>query len=165
MRKDFEIFAAAGIAHPCCVPSRQRAQRLEESRHAAAERKRAPSGSVAEMIKLDGGVFLMGTDSEQAFPNDGEGPVRKVQLDPFYIDRCAVTNAKFAEFAKATGYKTESERLGWSFVFQGHIAAEKRAELVADRVPGVSWWCKVNGAAWIIRKVRSLILPPEKIIP
>ena len=110
--------------------------------------KRATSGSAADMAKLDGGVFLMGTDSEQAFPNDGEGPVRKVQLDGFYVDRYAVTNAKFAEFVKATGFRTESERLGWSFVFQGHIAEEQRAALVAGTVPGVSWWCKVNGAAW-----------------
>jgi formylglycine-generating enzyme required for sulfatase activity len=38
--------------------------------------------------------------------------------------------------------------LGWSFVFQGHIAEEKRAALVAATVPGVSWWCKVSGSAW-----------------
>ena len=116
MKKDFEIFAAAGIPHPCCVPSRQRAQRLNESRQAAAGRRLATGGSVAEMVKLDGGPFLMGTDSELAFPEDGEGPVRQVQLDPFYVDRYAATNANFAEFVKATGFKTESERLGWSFV-------------------------------------------------
>jgi formylglycine-generating enzyme required for sulfatase activity len=98
------------------------------------------------MVKLDGGPFLMGTDSEQAFPNDGEGPVRQVQVDPFYIDRYAVTNANFAEFVKATDYKTESERLGWSFVFQGHIEEERRKDLAT--VPGVSWWCKMPGAAW-----------------
>jgi formylglycine-generating enzyme required for sulfatase activity len=100
------------------------------------------------MVKLEGGVFLMGTESEQAFPRDGEGPVRQVHLDPFYIDKYAVTNANFMEFVNATGYKTESERLGWSFVFQGHIAEEKRAALVAATVPGVSWWCKVSGSAW-----------------
>lgn len=148
MNKDFARFAAAGMAHPCCVPSRQRAVRLAESRHASAERKRVTSGSTDDMIKLDGGLFLMGTDSEQAFPYDGEGPVRQVRLDPFFIDRHAVTTAQFGEFVRATGYQTESERLGWSFVFQGHIAEDHRKELVAAAVPGVSWWCKVNGAAW-----------------
>ena len=148
MRKDFELFAAAGVPHPCCVPSRQREQRVNESRQASAERKRASKGSTADMIKLDGGAFLMGTDSEQAFPQDGEGPVRTVVLDPFYIDRCAVTNAQFAEFVRDTGYQTESEKLGWSFVFQGHLPEDRRKDLVADTVPGVSWWCKVNGAAW-----------------
>jgi len=148
MRKDFELFAAAGVPHPCCVPSRQREQRVKESRQASAERMRADQGSTADMIKLDGGAFLMGTDSEQAFAQDGEGPVRTVVLDPFFIDRCAVTIGQFAEFARATGYRTESEKLGWSFVFQGHIPEDRRKELVADTVPGVSWWCKVNGAAW-----------------
>jgi formylglycine-generating enzyme required for sulfatase activity len=100
------------------------------------------------MVQLDGASFLMGTDSEQAFPRDGEGPVRTVRLDPFWIDRYAVTTAQFAEFAKATGYQTESERLGWSFVFQGHLPEELRPSLVAATVSGVSWWCKVNGAAW-----------------
>ena len=148
MKKDFEMFATAGIPHPCCVPSRQRAQRLDESRDAAATRKRATNGSTAEMVKLDGGPFLMGTDSDQAFPLDGEGPVRKVELAPFYIDRYAVTNTNFADFVKATGFKTESERLGWSFVFQGHISAARRSDFVMATVPGASWWCKIAGAAW-----------------
>jgi len=147
MKKEFEMFAAAGMIHPCCVPSRERAEHLQESRRASAERKRTVTGSLVDMVQLDGGAFLMGTESEQAFPQDGEGPVRKVVLDGFYIDRYAVTNERFAEFVRATGYKTESERLNWSFVFQGHIAENQR-ELVAARVPGVSWWCKVNGAAW-----------------
>jgi sulfatase modifying factor 1 len=148
MGKDFALFAAAGVPHPCCVPSKQRAEHLDYSRQASTARLRVNTGSNEGMIKLDGGAFLMGTDSEQAFPADGEGPVRKIMLDPFFIDRHAVTNAQFGEFVRAANYQTESERLGWSFVFQGHIPPERRNELIADRVPGVSWWCKVNGAAW-----------------
>jgi formylglycine-generating enzyme required for sulfatase activity len=100
------------------------------------------------MVRLDGGPFLMGTDSTEAFPEDGEGPVREVTLDPFWIDSRAVTNWQWHEFARATGYLTDSERLGWSFVFQGHIPKERYAELVEDTVAAVSWWCKVNGATW-----------------
>ncbi len=90
----------------------------------------------------------MGTDSQDAFPDDGEGPVRKVVLDPFYIDIYPVTNAQFAGFADATGYRTESENLGWSFVFQGHIPEERYSELVTATVTGASWWCRVNRADW-----------------
>ena len=100
------------------------------------------------MVKLDGGDFLMGTDSEQAFPKDGEGPVREVTLDAFYVDAYPVTNLQFREFVNATGYQTETERFGWSFVFQGHIPRERRAELVEATVAGVDWWCKVRGADW-----------------
>jgi formylglycine-generating enzyme required for sulfatase activity len=97
------------------------------------------------MIKLDGGTFLMGTESPEGFPQDGEGPVREVTLDPFYIDAHPVTNAQFAEFVRATGYQSEAERFGWSFVFHTHVPAE----LVSDRVPGTRWWCKVDGADWV----------------
>jgi formylglycine-generating enzyme required for sulfatase activity len=100
------------------------------------------------MQKLDGGRFLMGTDSPDAFAKDGEGPVRPVVVDPFFIDVYPVTNAQFAEFTQATGYRSESENLGWAFVFQGHIPAERYQELVKATVPGANWWCRVNGADW-----------------
>lgn len=133
---------------PCCVPSRERAAILERSRRDAAGRVRATSGSTAEMEKLDGGRFLMGTDSLEGFPADGEGPVREIHVDPFYADRHPVTNEQFAEFIQATGYQTEAERFGWSFVFQGHIPKEAYDRLVDRTVRGVRWWCKVNGADW-----------------
>jgi sulfatase modifying factor 1 len=40
----------------------------------------------------------MGTNDEEGFPADGEGPVRKVKLAPFYIDPFTVTNEVFSEF-------------------------------------------------------------------
>ena len=67
-------------------------------------------GPSAGMVLVPGGEFLMGTNDRAGFPADGEGPVRKVRVDPFYMDECAVTNAQFAEFVKSTGYKTEAER-------------------------------------------------------
>ena len=134
--------------HPCCVPSRARAAVLLESRTASAERQRATAGSTSGMLKLDGGPFLMGTTTDEGFPQDGEGPVRQVSLDPFYIDPTPVTNAAFREFVKATSYRSESERIGWSFVFRGHIPPDRYAELVDDTVATVPWWCKVYGADW-----------------
>jgi formylglycine-generating enzyme required for sulfatase activity len=100
------------------------------------------------MEKLDGGVFLMGTEDKEGFPADGEGPIREVTLDPFYVDRYPVTNEKFGEFVRATSYRTEAEQFGWSFVFHLHIPPERLRELVSDRAPGVNWWCKVDGATW-----------------
>lgn len=90
----------------------------------------------------------MGTDALIGFPADGEGPVRKVVIDSFYMDRFPVTNQAFAEFAKATNYITESERFGWSFVFQGHIPPDRYTELVEDTVAAAPWWCKVRRADW-----------------
>lgn len=134
--------------HPCCVPSKERALHLQLSRKVSQERPRAAAGSTEGMIRLDGGRFLMGTESAEAFPADGEGPVREVTLDAFYMDRYPVSNAQFAEFVRASGYVTESERFGWSFVFHKHIPAELFGVLVHKRAPGTEWWCRVDGADW-----------------
>jgi hypothetical protein len=35
------------------------------------------------------------------------------------IDATVVSNERFAEFIRNTGYVTDAERFGWSFVFAG----------------------------------------------
>jgi sulfatase modifying factor 1 len=148
MSSNLPVPPQPGSPHPCCAPTKQRAALLSLSRQNSHEMPRIRSGSTVGMIRLDGGPFLMGTDSDEGFPADGEGPVREVTLDPFFIDVRPVTVAQFREFTRATGYLTEAERFGWSFVFKGHIPAERYRELVADTVPAAPWWCKVSGASW-----------------
>lgn len=144
----FPVIRSVDRPHPCCVPSKERAVVLSASIQASAGRLRARDGSTADMVKLDGGRFLMGTESDEGFPQDGEGPIREVTLDPFWIDRYPVTNSQFQEFVERTGYVTESELFGWSFVFHLHIPRERYSSLVDATAPGVEWWCKVNGASW-----------------
>ena len=115
---------------------------------APAQLRRVRGGSSDGMVKLDGGSFLMGTEYAGGFAADGEGPVRKVELRPFLMDRTPVTNAAFHEFVKATYYRTEAEQIGWSFVFMGHIPDERYTQLVEDTVLQAPWWCKVAGADW-----------------
>ena len=103
--------------------------------------------SVNNMIRLEGGNFLMGTNDKDGFPQDGEGPVREVTIDSFYIDTTVVTNQQFAEFIKATDYKSDAERFGWSFVFYA-LLSEKMKDThpqVSDQTP---WWCGIPGAKW-----------------
>jgi formylglycine-generating enzyme required for sulfatase activity len=100
------------------------------------------------MVSLPGGAFMMGTDYPNAFPIDGEGPVRPVTLSPFRIDTFPVTNQDFAAFIDATGFRTESELFGWSFVFWMHLPPDRLGELIEDTVAAAPWWCKVPGADW-----------------
>jgi formylglycine-generating enzyme required for sulfatase activity len=88
----------------------------------------------------------MGTHDRDGFPADGEGPVREVSVDPFWIDRHAVSNADFDRFVGETAYVTEAETIGWSFVFAGFLTAEVRGR--ATRVPSTPWWAAVEGATW-----------------
>jgi formylglycine-generating enzyme required for sulfatase activity len=108
----------------------------------------ASADSGRAMVSLPGGTFLMGTDYASGFPQDGEGPVRPVTVSPFQIDTFPVTNEDFAAFVDATGYRTEAESFGWSFVFWSHIPADRFEELVEDTVAAAQWWCKVPGAFW-----------------
>ncbi|MBS1823769.1 MAG: formylglycine-generating enzyme family protein [Acidobacteria bacterium] len=148
MKPEFQLFASLGKPHPCCVPSKQRAEALAQSKELSAQRRFTTAKITEDRIRLDGGAFLMGTDDKEGFPADGEGPIREVTLDPFYIDRYPVTNERFREFVHATGFQTEAERFGWSFVFHLHIPKERFSAIVSDRAPSVNWWCRVNGASW-----------------
>ncbi|MCP2807350.1 formylglycine-generating enzyme family protein, partial [Salmonella enterica subsp. enterica serovar Typhimurium] len=76
------------------------------------------------------------------FPDDGEGPVREVTVSPFQIACYAVSNLQFGDFVRATGYTTDAERFGWSFVFEGLLAADKRGAL-GGRVRETPWWLPV----------------------
>lgn len=63
------------------------------------------------MILIPGGKFYMGTNQE-----GDSSPGHIVHVDPFYIDRYAVTNRQYAEFVNNTGYKSEG---GWEEYFSG----------------------------------------------
>ncbi len=128
--------------HPCCVPSKERLAQLSESMRLSAERPRALRGATEGMVRLEGGPFLMGSESPEAIPGDGEGPVKRVTVWPFWISATAVTVAEFRDFTKATGYQTEAERFGWSFVFRNHVPREHHGPAVQV----TPWWVRVGGA-------------------
>jgi formylglycine-generating enzyme len=98
-------------------------------------------------VLLEGGEFVMGTNMPDGFPADGEGPARKVQVDAFRISRYTVTNEEFRLFVEETGYVTEAERFGWSFVFH-LLASPETREKVADVPQQALWWLVLEGANW-----------------
>lgn len=87
----------------------------------------------------------MGTATAVAYPSDGETLLHEVQLDAFELDRCAVTNERYAHFVAATGYETAAERFGWSFVFGGLLPDDFEETRAVAATP---WWRQVYGADW-----------------
>lgn len=140
------VSTSDGASPPgCCAPSRS-VSSTERRRPLVSPGAPTSGGATRGMVRLDGGTFRMGTDDGDGFPADGEGPVREVSVAAFLIDRCAVTNEDYERFVDETGYVTESESIGWSFVFVGFLPASVRR--TAMRVPGTPWWAGVHGATW-----------------
>jgi len=71
---------------------------------ALASPRSAPSPG---MVWVPGGRFLMGSNSRMAQAN--EEPAHPVSVHGFWMDETHVTNAQFAAFIKATGYRTTAE--------------------------------------------------------
>ena len=131
----------------CCTPGGKRCSCTELP---PVEFARTGVGDTAGMARLKGGTFLMGTNDPVGFPADGEGPVRKVTVRPFWIDTATVTNTQFAAFVEATGYATDAEKFGYSYVFHLFLDTRVRAELamLGRQLAGLEWWFHVEGADW-----------------
>ena len=136
----------------CCAPGAE---------SGGGERSRGQSGGAGAravvrgahddgrpMCELPAAAFLMGTEAADGFVSDGEGPVREVWLSGFAIDRCAVSNDDFAVFVEESGYVTEAEHFGWSFVFRRHVPKSLIKKGQVRTVPGLDWWYAVDRACW-----------------
>ncbi len=129
------------MAGPCCFPGRG------EPSATPSPPATVPVGGSrpGPLVVVPAGRFRVGDDSEWAEPADGEGPVRQVELSAFRIDRYSVTNHQFQAFVDATGWQTDAERYGWSFVFAGLLPDEFPP---TRGVEGAPWWRQVMGADW-----------------
>ncbi|MGK4584633.1 formylglycine-generating enzyme family protein [Kitasatospora sp. HPMI-4] len=126
----------------CCTPGRGG----DPPRPLPASTAGAPGARTRqETVRLDGGWFTMGSEDASAYPQDGEGPVRRVRVDPFAIAARCVTNAQFRSFADATGHVSDAERYGASFVFGGLLPDDFPPTRAVAAAP---WWREVPGADW-----------------
>jgi sulfatase modifying factor 1 len=105
-----------------------------------------------DVVWIPGGTYLMGSD--RFYPE--ERPVRRIEVDGFWIDRSPVTNARFERFVRETNYVTVAERAPNAAEYPGAIP-----ELL---VPGSlvfrptrgpvsledwsQWWHWTPGANW-----------------
>ncbi len=88
-------------------------------------------------VLIRGGEFTMGSpESEVALLRFGETQ-HQVRLSNFYMSKYAVTVSEFRSFVDATGYRTDAEKGGFSFIVSdGQV---KKGE-------GVNWRYGVSGS-------------------
>ena len=106
----------------------------------------------AAPIPLPGGTFRMGSDRH--YPE--EGPSHIVRVGPFAIDPHPVTNADYARFVAATGYRTVAERPLDPAAYPGAATeALFPGSLVFRKTRGPTnlrdfrnWWAWTQGAFW-----------------
>jgi len=104
------------------------------------------------MVWIPGGTFRMGSDGH--YPE--ERPSHRVTVDGFWMDRYLVTNARFARFAEATGFKTLAETVPEAAQYPGALPEMLFAgSLVFVQPPGPvdlddvrNWWQYLRGADW-----------------
>ena len=123
-------------------------EEADEASKAQGDPRSAPaSARRAGMTWIPGGSFTMGSDAP-AGAEDGEGPVRSVEVDAFLIDVACVSNVEFSRFVGATGYETETERIGWSYVFSAQLHPGAKPFVMDGVVPDAPWWLAVEGTSW-----------------
>jgi formylglycine-generating enzyme required for sulfatase activity len=110
------------------------------------------AGPTVGMVPVRGGAFTMGDDDERS----EERLAHRVAVSDFWIDRHEVTNAQFARFVAATGYRTVAER-GLTAVEHPELPPELLApgatvfaspQGMLQLVDVRGWWQFVAGADW-----------------
>lgn len=109
--------------------------------------KQTNAFNTENMVLIPGGSFEMGTN-EPVFETDFESPMRNVSVKAFYLDKYEVSNENFKEFVDKTGYKTEAEVFGDSFVFEMTLPEEERSKYDEVRAAQAPWWIKIPGISW-----------------
>jgi sulfatase modifying factor 1 len=83
------------------------------------------------MVFVQGGTFQMGSNNG----NNDEKPVHTVTVNSFYISKHEITVAQFKNFIKATNYKTDAEKHGYGWIYNGGW----------KKINGIAWHCDANG--------------------
>ena len=124
----------------------------------------APKNAPPGMVWIPGGEFSMGSQAPSEGVctmatmnaiNDAQ-PIHRVYVDGFWMDTNDVTNEKFEQFVKATGYKTIAEIAPTKEQFptappENLVAGSTVFTPTTNTVPlddYFQWWRYVHGANW-----------------
>ncbi len=147
------VFICAGSVAPAADHCDSGISAVRRSAATAALSVGQGSQSTASMIRIPAGEFWMGSDHADM---EDARPVHRVYVDPFCMDRTAVTNDQFAEFVAATGYVTVAERQPDPKDFPGAKPEDLAPGAVVFTPPShaveldnaLVWWRYVKSANW-----------------
>jgi iron(II)-dependent oxidoreductase len=103
---------------------------------------------------IPGGRYLLGADREPGFVFDNEKWEHPVEVRPFHIARCVVSNAQYAEFVEERGYLRPEfwSEAGWRWLRQSRAQAPR-------------YWRKQDGLwqqrrfdAWVALPLREPVI-------
>ncbi|OEY74016.1 formylglycine-generating enzyme family protein [Salegentibacter salarius] len=112
--------------------SEEKIERTDKSYHEKyleeiAEIEEGDSVSTSGMLKIEGGEYMMGGNSQQA--RRDEFPQHNETIETIWVDETEVTNAEFRKFVEKTGYVTTGA-------------------MVFDAENPQAWWKFREGANW-----------------
>ncbi len=157
-------FPALAFSILVCVPPIHAADPLVGSFGPTVANPVKPPGPAPEgMVWIPGGEFSMGANGtvgdvamcSPATVGDTQ-PIHRVAVDGFWMDATEVTNAQFAKFVEATGYRTVAEIAPTKEEFptappENLVAGSVVFTPPAGPVPldnHFQWWSYVKGANW-----------------
>lgn len=119
--------------------------------HAAREAETRESA--AGDVEIEGGIYLLGATPDEQFIFDNEKRAHAVNVAPFAIARCAVTNGQFADFVNDGGYQRREwwREEGWNW--------RKR-----ERAEHPVYWIPQQNGNWMYR-LYDRILPLPAMHP
>ncbi|MCH7789282.1 MAG: formylglycine-generating enzyme family protein [Acidobacteria bacterium] len=130
---------------PCCGPVRPASSDTNGDERNDIGSRGGMLSAQHRMVRLTETRFAMGCDDVISYPSDGEGPVHDVQIGEFEIGACAISNDDFAAFVDHSGFVTDAERFGWSFVFGGLLPDDFEDTAAVAAAP---WWRQVFASDW-----------------
>ena len=77
-------------------------------------------GLSLKLVRVPAGKFTMGSPRTERCHRKDERPTREVTITrDFHMSRCEITRGQFAAFVADAQYKTDAERDGWAFAWDG----------------------------------------------
>ena len=89
-----------------------------------------------DFVLIKGGSFTMGAPENDPDAQSWEKPQHQVEITNFYLGKYTITLAQFAEFISATGYQTDADKDGGSFIWKSPQWQYQT---------GVNWRCDEHG--------------------